>query len=143
MGVFCDNLPLLLSVIKDKPFTRQQNYTFVETESSENFNVAQMVQFFSEKKEKKHCGKRRKFWSPAFSPFLTIFSKSFFLRVVKTGNSLEKLFTTQQSISPPPPPPQKKKKKKKSTLFDKLHFVKTFHLLLIGKCRGKRRKCWL
>ena len=28
-------------------------------------------------KGRKHCGKRRKCWKPAFSPFPTIFSKDF------------------------------------------------------------------
>ena len=31
----------------------------------------------------KHCEKRRKCWSPAFSPFPTMFSKAFSFRVVK------------------------------------------------------------
>ena len=34
--------------------------------------------------EEKHCGKRRKCWLPAFSPFPTMFSKGFFSRVVKS-----------------------------------------------------------
>ena len=34
-------------------------------------------------KGRKHCGKRRKCWSPAFSPFPTMFSKAYFFRVVK------------------------------------------------------------
>ena len=33
---------------------------------------------------RKHCGKRRNCWLPAFSPFPTMFSKGFFLRVVKS-----------------------------------------------------------
>ena len=33
---------------------------------------------------RKHCGKRRKCWLPAFSPFPTMFSKGFFFRVVKS-----------------------------------------------------------
>ena len=33
---------------------------------------------------KKHCGKRRKCWLSAFSPFPTMFSKGFFPRVVKS-----------------------------------------------------------
>ena len=33
---------------------------------------------------RKHCGKRRKCWFPAFSPFPTMFSKVFFLGVVKS-----------------------------------------------------------
>ena len=35
-------------------------------------------------KGRKHCGKRRKCWLPAFSPFSTMFSKTFFRRVVKS-----------------------------------------------------------
>ena len=34
-------------------------------------------------KGRKQCGKRRKCWLPAFSPFPTMFSKGFFLRAVK------------------------------------------------------------
>ena len=28
--------------------------------------------------DRKHCGKRRKCWLPAFSPFTTMFSESFY-----------------------------------------------------------------
>ena len=35
-------------------------------------------------KSRKHCGKWRKCWLPAFSPFLTLFSKGFFPRGVKS-----------------------------------------------------------
>ena len=34
-------------------------------------------------KDRKHYGKRRKCWLPAFSPFPVTFSKGFFVRVVK------------------------------------------------------------
>ena len=34
---------------------------------------------------RKHCGKKRKCWLPAFSPFPTMFSKGFFFRVVESG----------------------------------------------------------
>ena len=33
---------------------------------------------------REHCGKRRKCWLPAFSPFPTMFSKGFIFRVVKS-----------------------------------------------------------
>ena len=33
----------------------------------------------------KHCGKKRKCWLPAFSPFPTMFSKAFFFRSLKVG----------------------------------------------------------
>ena len=38
----------------------------------------------------KHCGKRRKCWSPAFSPFPTMFSKGFLYRVVKSRDCVVK-----------------------------------------------------
>ena len=38
------------------------------------------------KKKKKDCGKRRKCWLPAFSPFPTMFSKGFLHRCVKSHN---------------------------------------------------------
>ena len=40
--------------------------------------------------ERKHCGKRRKCWLPAFSPFATKFSNGFLLRVVKTQDCVVK-----------------------------------------------------
>ena len=39
---------------------------------------------------RKHCGKRRKCWLPAFSPFPTMFSKDFFLGVVKSRDCVAK-----------------------------------------------------
>ena len=38
----------------------------------------------------KHCGKRRKCWSPAFSPFPTMFSKDFFHRSDKSRDCVVK-----------------------------------------------------
>ena len=37
-------------------------------------------------KGQKHCGKRRKCWLPAFSPFSTMFSKDSFPRVIKSSH---------------------------------------------------------
>ena len=39
----------------------------------------------------KHCGKRRKCWLPAFSPFPTVFSRAFLQKVVKSHDCLKKL----------------------------------------------------
>ena len=44
-------------------------------------NVTENLKFG---KGRKHCGKMRSCWLPAFSPFPTMFSKGFFLRVVKS-----------------------------------------------------------
>ena len=41
-------------------------------------------------KERKHCGKRRKCWLPAFSPFPVMFSKFFYLRIVKSWDCVVK-----------------------------------------------------
>ena len=41
-------------------------------------------------KGRKHCGKRRKSWLPAFSPFPTLLSKGFFLRVVRSRDCVVK-----------------------------------------------------
>ena len=40
-------------------------------------------------KGRKHCGKRRKCWLPAFSPFLTIFLKASFTGSYKVGTVWE------------------------------------------------------
>ena len=41
-------------------------------------------------KGRKHCGKRRKYLLLAFSPFPTMFSKGFFLKVVKSRDFCDK-----------------------------------------------------
>ena len=67
----CDINPLpndkILEVIKLKELADNKS------------NVARMM-----RRSRKHCGIRRKCWLPAFSPFLTIFSKAFFFGVVKS-----------------------------------------------------------
>ena len=55
---------------------------------------------------RKHCGKRRKCWLPAFSPFPTMFSKGFFFRVLKSPDRVVKndyltLYHTIQSFHAP------------------------------------------
>ena len=41
-------------------------------------------------KGRKHYGKRRKCWFPAFSPFPTLFSKGYFLKVIKSRDCVVK-----------------------------------------------------
>ena len=59
----------MLDLSKLKPF------------ADDNLNVNKKKEICFEKR-RKHCGKRRKCWLPAFSPFPTMFSKGFLLRVV-------------------------------------------------------------
>ena len=40
--------------------------------------------------DRKHCGKKRKCWLPAFSPFPTMFSRDLFFGVVKTRDYMAK-----------------------------------------------------
>ena len=48
--------------------------------ADDKINLTQNLIFLN---GRKHCGKRRKCWLPAFSPFPTMFSKAFFHRVIK------------------------------------------------------------
>ena len=57
--------------------------------ADDNFNLAQMVQCFSDRVEN-IVGKSRKCWFPAFSLFTTMFSKGFIFRLGKTGDCLGK-----------------------------------------------------
>ena len=62
------------------------NWFKLKAFADDKINVTQILKFVLKVVEnivRKHCGKRRKCWLPAFSPFLTILSKAFFLRVVK------------------------------------------------------------
>ena len=51
--------------------------------ADDNFNVLKWCIFLSQ--GRKHCGKWRKCWFPAFSSFPKMFSKGFFSRVVNLG----------------------------------------------------------
>ena len=48
---------------------------------------------------KKHCGKRRKFWLPAFSSFSTMLSDGFFFRVIKSWDCVVKGYLSYSSWS--------------------------------------------
>ena len=50
-------------------------------------------------KVKKHCGKRRKCWLPAFSPFPTMLSKDFFLKVIKSRNCVVRFMHCEKRCS--------------------------------------------
>ena len=43
---------------------------------------------------RKQCGKRRKCWLPAFSPFPTMFSETVFFRLVKSQDLVVKSLAT-------------------------------------------------
>ena len=60
--------------------------------ADEKINVPQILKFVLGK-GRKLCGKRRKCWLPTFSPFPIIFSKGFFLGVVKSWDCVVKSLT--------------------------------------------------
>ena len=68
---------------------RQQNFrqSKLRTVSDDKINVVEKIEICFEK-GRKHCGKRRKCWLPAFSPFSTMISKGFFHRIVKSSHCL-------------------------------------------------------
>ena len=47
----------------------------------------------------KHCGKKRKCWLPAFSPFTTMFSKALFLRVIMSHDCVAELISIIETPS--------------------------------------------
>ena len=70
----------------NEPFTKQQSLRAVQIESI----CRQQIKCdpngrICAGQDRKHCGKRRKCWLPAFSSFPTMFSKGPFFRVVKIG----------------------------------------------------------
>ena len=75
------NRPLPNNAILDK--------SKLESFAEDKTNVKQKSKF-AFGKGRKHCGKRRKFLLPAFSPLPTMFSKAYFLRVVQSRYCLEK-----------------------------------------------------
>ena len=57
--------------------------------ANDKLNVAKNT-FSPFDRVRKHCGKRRKCWLPAFSPVLTVFCKALFFRVVKSQDCVVK-----------------------------------------------------
>ena len=74
-----------------KVFTKQQDFGPVQIQSiCRQVNKCNRKVRICFEKGRKHCGKRRKWWLPAFSPFPTMFSKAFSVKIVKSWDSLVK-----------------------------------------------------
>ena len=72
-------------------FTRQRIFTLVQNESIySQKNKCYLKREIHFGIGRKHCGKRRKCWLPAFSPFPTMFLKGFVVRVVKSRDCVVK-----------------------------------------------------
>ena len=71
--------------------TRGQNFRFSQIRSicTRQNNSDSKIEIYSGN-NRKHCGKRRKCWLPAFSPFSTMFSKAFFSRGVRSRDCMVK-----------------------------------------------------
>ena len=70
---------------------KRQNFRLVHIESiRRRQNKCDRKLKFVLGRVEKHCGKRRKCWLPAFSPFSTMFSKGFFSKVVKSRDCVVK-----------------------------------------------------
>ena len=77
---------------KGLTFAKQQNFRQVDIESicrrQYNCNLKFEICFGM---VRKHSGKSRKCWIPAFSPFPTMFSKGFLYMVVKSCDCVLKI----------------------------------------------------
>ena len=94
-------VPLLLNI---SMYINSTNGKFLDWSKLKAFadaklNLAEKLKFVLGRVEKKHCGKRRKCWLPAFSPFPTMVSKGFFPSVVKGRDCVVKSLFNLPSIS--------------------------------------------
>ena len=100
---------------------------------------------------RKHSGKRRKYWLPAFSSFPTIFLKGFFFRVLKSWDCLVKGYCWKSGfaighshiINPFPHIKILDQTKLKAFADDKLNVTKMIFSAfdMSRKHCGKRRNC--
>ena len=76
---------LFNSLTNDKFLDRSKLKAFAD----DKLNLAEKIEICFGK-GRKHCGKRRKCWLPAFSPFPTVFSEGFYFRDVKSRDCMVK-----------------------------------------------------
>ena len=78
-----------MHVLNSLPNDRILYQTNFKAFADDNSNLVQIIICVPDG-VKTHCGKRRKCWLPAFSPFSSMFSKGFFVRVVKSRDFVVK-----------------------------------------------------
>ena len=81
---------LVWEIVNPLPDDKISDWSKLKAYADDKFkNVTQNIKVvFS--LDRKHCGKRRKCWLPAFSSFPTMFSKGFFLQCVKSRHCVGK-----------------------------------------------------
>ena len=78
-------------------FTKRQNFRPDQIQSicrRQNSSDSKIEIYVG--KSRKYCGKRRKCWLPAISPFPTMFSKAFFSKGVKSRDCVVKSEITEE-----------------------------------------------
>ena len=88
------------------PNNKILDWSKMEACADNNINMTETLKYVLSSVENivgtlwEHCGKRRKCWLPAFSPFPTMFSKGFSIGVVKSRDCLIKglVFTRRQNF---------------------------------------------
>ena len=73
--------------VNSLPTNKILDFTKLKAFADDKLNIARMM-ISPYDKSRKLCGKRRKCWLPAFSPFPTVFSKAFFLKSGWCGKGL-------------------------------------------------------
>ena len=71
---------LMMNVINSLPNDKFLDWPKFKELAGDKINMTEKLKL----KGGKHCGKRRKCWLLAFSPFPTMFSKGFFARILKS-----------------------------------------------------------
>ena len=80
---------IYLECVKPLPNGKILDWPKLKTLADDKTTVAEMMISLSDRVEK-HCGKRRKCWLPAFSPFGTMFSKALLFRVFRSRDCMIK-----------------------------------------------------
>ena len=79
--------PVILLFANSLPNDKFLNLSKLKAFADDKYNLKTDILFGI---GRKHCGKRRKCWLPALSPFPTMYSKGFFFRVVESWDCVVK-----------------------------------------------------
>ena len=74
MKIYLTSFVLLLSVVLSLNQRKKIDLLKLKALANDKINVIENFEVYFEK-DRKYCGKRRKCWLPAFSPFPKVFSK--------------------------------------------------------------------
>ena len=80
---------MLSKIVNSLPNDSFLDQSILKALADDKVNLAEKIEICFGK-ERKHIPKRRKCWSPVFTPFSTMFSKGLFFKVVKSRDCVVK-----------------------------------------------------